>query len=250
MKNRLREFGGLVALTIMAVVLAVGAILADTANPPVILPLTGFAGTTNPPSIVVYPGTSQTGAPGQVTGLSLLQSAVTIPPGPVPAITLNWTGTSNAVIYMVSRGLASGAEAPYAAVASTSFADTNVIPATNYFYTVAAWGSVANGASSAETVTNAPYVPGPITITSASETTTNTIQIQWSPGAHATNGYIILRATTSRAETNYAWVSASTNAFTDTNVSVQVGYYYEVAGTNGIAVGPPSSENLATIFVH
>jgi hypothetical protein len=73
-------------------------------------------------------------------------------------VNLSWTAAAGSTSFNLYRGTSSGGESatPYAAgLASTAFADTNVINGTTYFYTVTAINPVFGGETSASTEASA-----------------------------------------------------------------------------------------------
>ncbi|MGN6555120.1 MAG: LamG-like jellyroll fold domain-containing protein [Verrucomicrobiota bacterium] len=75
-------------------------------------------------------------------------------------------------------------------------------------------------------------------------TTCTEASLSWSAVPYAT-GYIIRRATTSGAETDYA--TSATVAFVDTAVTAGTTYYYQIVATNASEVSAASTEVSGTV---
>ena len=76
-------------------------------------------------------------------------------------VSLSWSAVSNATSYNVKRSTTSSSETAIANTASTSYADTNVVNGTTYYYVVSAVNSGGESANSAEVTTTPPIPPMP-----------------------------------------------------------------------------------------
>ena len=164
-------------------------------------------------------------------------------------VRLLWNNTLAALTYNVKRGLQSGG--PYTNIANVpvnSFADSNIVSGTTYYYVVSALSSLGEGSNSVEASVTACTLPSPPTgvVTSSSS---SQVTVSWNASAGATS-YNVYRFTPG---TPPALVGSGimTTSFADTSVAgagAVTNYYYVTAvnscnqsGWNGFtaAVTPP-----------
>ena len=159
---------------------------------------------------------------------------------------LNWSapddGGSPITGYQVYRGLAAGAETPYATTTDTSFTDTAVKAGTTYFYRVVASNGVGASDPSNEVSATPTTLPGTPTLVATAGK--GQVKLTWTAptdGGTPLTGYAIYRGTATGAETLVQTISTGTS-YVDTNVAAGSSYFYEVAAVNRNGTGARSNE--------
>jgi YVTN family beta-propeller protein len=155
------------------------------------------------------------------------------------------SGSSPILGYKVYRGASMGGEVYLASVGNvTSYTDSSVVGGRRYYYWVTALNGVGEGAPSAEAsidVPSAPSAPQNL-VASASG---SAIALRWSApasnGGSSIIGYRVYRGSASGAETLLATLGNVTS-YSDTSVSVGVGYYYRVTAVNSAGESTFSNE--------
>ncbi len=186
-------------------------------------------------------GTAASGsAPGTPTGLAATAGNATVG--------LTWTATSTATAYNVFRSTATGGEGttPYAAnVTTTSYTDTAVTNAKEYFYKINAVNSYGSSAQGSE-VNATPEGTGPAAPTGLQATgATGAIDLTWTGSTGATS-YSVFRGTASGAESATALATNVTAvAYNDTTVANGTTYYYKVDASNSYGASGMSNEASA-----
>ena len=155
-------------------------------------------------------------------------------------IAVNWSSTSNTVGYVVYRG-----SNQVGNTTLTTFNDGNLLPNTQYCYTIASSNSAGLSAQSSQacatTFTNSSPNPPPTpTNVTATAIATNQINVTWSSSAGATS-YIV-----ARGGNPIATVSAS--PYLDTGLSANSQYCYTIAASNAVSASAFSSSACATTF--
>jgi autotransporter-associated beta strand protein len=192
---------------------------------------------------------------GGTSGASVPAVGVPLPappssaPGPLTGnfvqttnIVLNWSGVSGAVGYVVRR--ASSPSGPYVflmSVTETTYADVGLNPAGTYYYQVAAVNAAGVSANASVSVTAPPLAPASLSAIPGNARVT----LSWPPVINAT-AYVLMRGTSNNSE-NVVVVSGYTGtSYTNTGLVNDTTYYYVVAGTNSVGLGPNSPEASAT----
>ena len=162
-------------------------------------------------------------------------------------IQLAWNAARSAVSYNIARSTSS--TGPFTALASSPvpvFADTNVVPGTNYYYevsTVGAFGESSNSPPVSALACAPPAPPSGVVATA----NTRQVALTWNPVPGAT-GYTVVRALSSTP------FSVLTNGLTGTNCTdfaVTSGAYYSYAvyANNGCAQSGRSAIANATLLL-
>ncbi len=157
---------------------------------------------------------------------------------PGDANVLTWNTTLGGITYNVKRSANSGG--PYTTLTNTpitTFADSNVVVGTTYYYVVSAVSSIGEGSNSVEvsaTSCNVPLPPANVVTTP----TNSAVILNWSPSAGATS-YTLSRFT---ASTPPAVLTAgiSGTIFGDSNAAPGQIYFYLVAAVNACNQGAPA----------
>jgi fibronectin type 3 domain-containing protein len=161
-------------------------------------------------------------------------------------ISLNWNASSAATSYQVKRSTTTGG--PYTVVssqASTRFTDAGLTNGTKYFYVVSAANSAAQSANSneASATPTAPAEPPPTPAGLKATPSHAQVTLTWQVSTGA-SGYRVKRSTSSGAE---ALISSPTSTtFTDTGLTDDTKYFYEVSAVNSSGESANSSEVNAT----
>jgi len=192
----------------------------------------GGTSTNSNPAVAVPLPSPPASAPGSLTG-SFVQAT---------NIVLNWSPVSGAVGYIVSR--ASSPSGPFTflmSVTETTYTDVGLNVAAAYYYQVAAVNAAGVSPNATVTVTTPPLAPASL---SAIPGDTQVI-LSWPTVVNAT-GYFLYRGTSSGNETTTVISSYTGTSYTNTGLADGTTYYYVVAGTNSVGLGPNSPEASAT----
>ncbi len=161
-------------------------------------------------------------------------------------IDLTWSPASGATSYIVQRATTSGG--PYSTIGTASgdgYADTNLAPATAYFYVVKAVDASGASVISAEVSTTTMLgAPSDLLATTAS---TTEIDLSWGAVAGAT-GYSILRSTSSGGPYTAVGTSPS-SSYADTGLHAATTYFYVVKATAPSVISGASTQASATTLL-
>jgi hypothetical protein len=177
-----------------------------------------------------------------------------LPPAPgaliaVPGnlqVALQWPPVAGAGTYTLKRSTTNNG--PYAVIAAgladTNCVDGNLTNGTTYYYVVSTFN--LNGESTNSLPASAtPQPPPPAAPTGlAAAGGAGKVTLNWNASTLATN-YYVKRSATSGGAYNFLADTATTN-FIDTNVIVEMPYYYVVSALNGGGQSPDSAEAGAT----
>ncbi len=182
---------------------------------------------------------------GTATGSAPATPTNLVPSSGNATVGLTWTASSTATAYNVFRSTATGGEGttPYAAnVARTSYTDTAVTNAKEYFYKINAVNSYGSSAQTSE-VNATPEGTGPASPTGLSALGgTGAIALSWTGSTGATS-YSVFRGTASGAESGTALASSITAvSYDDTAVTNGTTYYYKVDASNTYGASGMSNE--------
>jgi fibronectin type 3 domain-containing protein len=159
------------------------------------------------------------------------------------SVTLSWPAVTGAVSYSVARSLTTGTG--YITVGSVTtgvtFADSNVVNGTTYYYVVTAGNGTCSSGNSTE-VSAAPACTPPTAIADLLAMPGNgSVVLTWTAPASAVS-YQILRSTTSGSGYALAGTKGAATGFTDTSVVNGTTYYYVVTASNGSCSSTNSNE--------
>jgi chitodextrinase len=182
--------------------------------------------------VAVDYGSNRSGPSFPVAGMTALDStapstpsALTSPSKTATSVSLNWTGSTDAVGVTGYRILRGSATVGFSA--STSFTDTGISPNTANSYTIKAYDAAGNvsAASTALSVTTAADTVGPTVPTGLATPTktAGTVSLTWnaSSDAVAMFGYQVLRGATVVA-------TVTTTAYTDVGLVGNTAYSYTI----------------------
>jgi titin len=169
----------------------------------------------------------------------------------VAQINLSWMASTGTVDrYRIERK--EGAAGTYARIDSvagntTTFNNTGLAPATQYFYRVQACNaggcSAFSPEASATTLLNPPGVPGGLVATAVS---TSQINLQWSAATGTVDRYRIARRTGTDQFTVVDSVSGGTLTFQNAGLVAGTQYDYQVSACNAGGCSPFSATESAT----
>jgi fibronectin type 3 domain-containing protein len=151
--------------------------------------------------------------------------------------------------YRVYRGLSSGTESLLVELGDVlTYTDTGLTNGVTYYYQVSALNGIGEGPRSLEvaaTPATAPDAPANLVATPGDAV----VVLGWDPppsdGGSPITGYRIYRGTSSGGETLLATLGAVLT-YTDSAVTNDVTYYYQVSAENAFGEGPRSLEVSAT----
>ena len=163
-------------------------------------------------------------------------------------IDLTWTSETDATTYLIQRSTngtlwTTLTPSPALTSASTSYADTSVLPGTTYYYSIK--GVDAVGASAPAGTQTALTVPGAPALT-ATVASANSVNLTWGPVTGATS-YVVAN---SPDGTN--WTPISTQAgtsYTNSMLSADTAYYYQVTPLDATGGGVASNNPLVTTLL-
>jgi len=165
------------------------------------------------------------------------------------SIKISWNAVTGASSYCVYRS--DNASGPYAelgagtlggsSIFGTSYTNSNLSPATTFYYKVAA----RNGTQS-DPVFATTWLVAPSGINAMSETSSS-ITISWNNLSGAT-AYRIYRSGSNYGSYTEIDTSAS-NSYTDTGLPSNVRYFYKTSGYNNITDGDQSTSDDATTLL-
>lgn len=147
------------------------------------------------------------------------------------SVSLSWTAVAGASSYKVYKGTASGSHSEIANNVSTnSYTDSSVSNGTSYFYVVSAF----NGADSAVSNETSIRPVSSFTITSATPSSPNQINVSW-PAVTGAVAYDVKYGTTSG--TYSTTLSNQTSPASITGLSVGETYFIVVVARNAVGSG-------------
>lgn len=198
---------------------------------------------------------------------SAIQGSLTVPGPPTSlgatsgsnSVSLSWTAPSNTggssiTGYAVRRSTVSGQEQGIAIIGNvTSYTDSTAVNGTTYFYNVEAANAQGNSTPSNEAsatpraANTVPSAPG----LSSAVASPGQVVLTWTApinnGGTSLTSYSVLRGTTSGGETVLAsGLSPSSLTYTDTSVTNDTTYFYEVEAVNSVGTSAASNELSAT----
>ena len=164
-------------------------------------------------------------------------------------ITLNWSASSGAANYNVTR--ATAVAGPFTQIAqpvgtATSYVDTGLTNGTDYFYYVTAVNSFGESANSKEAnaIPNPPAQIPPVPTGLQATPADSQVNLTWNASAGATE-YPVMRATVSGGPYTQLF-QPTTPSYSDTGLTNGTTYYYVVAAENTAGQSANSAEVSAT----
>jgi autotransporter-associated beta strand protein len=157
-------------------------------------------------------------------------------------ILLTWSPVPGAVGYIVRRATSPGGPFVFQmSVTETDYLDDGLDVTATYYYQVAAMNAAGVSANATVTVISPPLAP-----TSLSAVPGNAqVGLSWPAVPNAT-AYWLFRGTSSNNEDTLVIANYAGTSYTDTGVVNGTTYYYVVAGTNSVGLGPDSPEAYVT----
>jgi hypothetical protein len=200
------------------------------------------------------------GVPSIAPVIALNSGAPTATPAPTnlsatavsgSQINLAWTdNTSDESEFRIER-LADGAtytEIGVVAADVTTYADTSLSAATQYWYRVRAYNATGPSAFAGPTSATTLSAPPAPTNLSATAVSSSQIDLSWTDNASTETGFRIQRAVGTAAFTEIAVVTANVTTYADTSLSAATQYRYRVRAYNAIGAsvfaGPTSATTL------
>jgi hypothetical protein len=199
-------------------------------------------------------GISEPTAPLAVT---TLPTAPTAPSGLTATtisqteIDLSWTGSAsgNQTAYKIYRRTGAGAFGLVAVNGpnSTTYADTGLTAGTTYTYYIVAHNTGGDsGQSNQATATTLPLPPVAVIQLVATSVTNTQVVLQWvNPTGNNVAGFIVMRQTGLGGFSPLITLPATQLNYTDTSVSPNTTYSYEIIAFNTGGNAPPS--NIITV---
>ncbi len=192
---------------------------------------------------------------GGTSGNSAPVVAVPLPPAPATApgsltaslaqmtnVTLNWSGVSGAVGYVITRATSlAGSYTLLASVTETTYQDVGVSSNATYYYHVEAMNAGGTSTNALVIVNGPPAAPASLSATAGNAQ----IALTWAVSTGATN-YVLKRGISSSNETTIVFSRYSDTSYTDTNLVNGTTYYYVVIATGPGGTSPNSPEASAT----
>jgi hypothetical protein len=159
------------------------------------------------------------------------------------AVDLTWNDVDEESGYSVERRTDPGDWVEIATVRAnmTSFTDTNLAPATTYFYRIRALSAAGNSPPSAEvsatTTTPSPAAP----VLAATVLSHTAVDLTWND-VDEESGYSVERRTDPGDWVEIATVRANMTSFTDTNLAPATTYFYRIRAMGAAGDSPFSVE--------
>jgi fibronectin type 3 domain-containing protein/lysophospholipase L1-like esterase len=178
----------------------------------------------------------------------LKPATVTVTAVSASAIDVSWGAVADATGYRLERSSDDANWSTLASVATgiTSYRDTELAPATTYYYRVIAISngieSAPSGSASATTKPLPPESPSSVT---ASAVSTSQIDVAWSTVTNAT-GYRVERSTDGSTWGAVTITSSGVTTYSNTGLQPATTYSYRVIATNAGGDSPPSPVATAT----
>ena len=168
-------------------------------------------------------------------------------------VNLSWSGVTGATDYYLRRGTASGVYDSASILVPrdtsnaprTTYADTNVVPGTKYYYVVYAADAIGQSDNSNEAnatpATTPPTAPSALSATAVSATTIN---LTWTAGSGDQTGFKIWRSQNGGNVSQIA--SVGLTSYSDTTCVAATQYSYYVTAHNDGGDSAPSETKTAT----
>ena len=173
-------------------------------------------------------------------------------PNPVSrTVALSWTDNSdNETGFRIQRQFNGGTwDTTYDEVSAntTEYSDNNTIPGT-YNYRIEAYNDFGQTQSpeTACTVVDIPLAPS--SLTALSNPAAGTIELNWTDNSSSETGFVVQRYPEGAPwNTSYAMVTANITSYTDSGLSLNTTYTYQIVAFNSNGYSSPSNEASALI---
>lgn len=170
-------------------------------------------------------------APGSLTG-SFVQTT---------NVTLHWSPVSGAVGYIIRRATSPGGPFTFLmSVVETNYTDVGLNLTFAYYYQVAAVNAAGISPNATIVMTSPPLAPTSLSAVPGD----SQITLQWTTVPNAA-AYYLYRGLSSGNETTLVVGNYAGTSYTDTGLANGTTYFYVVAGTNAVGLGPNSPEASA-----
>ena len=157
-------------------------------------------------------------------------------------IVLNWTPVSGAVGYVICRATSPGGPFTFLmSVTETNYTDIGLDVTLAYYYQVAAVNAAGVSGNAIVTVTSPPSAPASLSAVPGDSQVT----LSWPAVANA-SAYYLSRGTSPGNEPTLVIGNYAGTSYTNTGLANGTTYYFVVAGTNAVGLGPKSPEASAT----
>jgi phosphodiesterase/alkaline phosphatase D-like protein len=169
-------------------------------------------------------------------------------------INLSWTDNANNESgYLVERSTdgVNFTQVTSLGANVTTYSNTGLIPATQYYYRVRATNSAGNsGYSSTATAATLDVPPAAPTGLTAATISATQINLNWADNANNESGYLVERSTDGVNFTQIANLGANVTSYSNTGLTPATQYYYRVRATNSAGnSGYSSTATAATLDV-
>jgi len=167
------------------------------------------------------------------------------------SITLTWNITDGASKYEIWKAAVAGGETYYTELSGNTYTDTGLVSGVTYYYKVLAVNIIGKSALSAE-IPVSPLLPAPSGLTGA-VLNRESIKLDWNIVSGAQN----YKVYTSTDDKDYTFVTAGSNTYTCSGLSVDIDYYFKVSAVSSVEEGmtgesvslkistPPAPETLS-----
>jgi fibronectin type 3 domain-containing protein len=157
-------------------------------------------------------------------------------------VALTWTASAGAQFYSVSRSTTAGSGYVLLNTPGTAvYNDTAVVNGTTYYYVVTASNGMCNSGYSAEVSATPKCSPPSVPTGLLATPGDGQITLTWTPSTGGAISYLVKRSRTHGGPYTDSSATATSAAFTDTNLIDGTTYYY-VVYANGSCTSNPSAE--------
>jgi fibronectin type 3 domain-containing protein len=160
---------------------------------------------------------------------------------------VSWSAAAGAANYRLYRSISADAGyTPVTTTAATTYTDTGLDSAMEYYYKVAAANAAGEGPQSAAFATVIFSAPAAPTGLAALPLSASSLQITWDAVPGAAQYKVYHSSTTATGTYNLAATASATN-YTHSGLTVNTNYYYKISAVNNIGEGAQSEPLSAKI---